>query len=127
MSYKLFESTLVWPTAAGDSHPAGASRRHDFQLPLAVCCKRKTGTDVIFCQIGEIVKHLGMAHPRCKIFKHVGNGDAEVAYTGLPIALSRLNRDDIRVLHASKRNQKAPGAQIETVAIFEWFNNRNQK
>lgn len=59
------------------------------------------------------MKNLSMAHPRCKIFEHVRNGDAEATDTRLPIPFSRLNCDDLRVLHTSKRNQKALSAQME--------------
>src|ERR1041384_7721669 len=63
-------------------------------------CECETGLDVFFLQIGEVCEDLFFTHSASKIFEYVRHGHARSANRRFAAALSRLDRDDLAIIHA---------------------------
>ena len=70
------------------------------QTLLPVCRKGKTCTDIFPCQFREVIQDLFLGHAGGEILEHVGDRDPHSTDARLAAPLSRLNRDDLQVIHA---------------------------
>ena len=85
-----------------DSHRRVASRGDGFDFAFTVGREREAGKDVLLVQVGEVLQDFCMGHAGGQIFQHVGHGDAETADARLAAALSRFQRDDVRIPHVAR-------------------------
>ncbi len=92
----------LWATG---SRQTVTSRSHRLQLPLAVSRKCKASPDVFFCQVRKVRQYLRMRHSRRQILQYIPHGHTKPTDTRLPAALTRLPRDDLRIVHTSKVSQ----------------------
>src|ERR1700732_1681280 len=85
---------------AADSRQAGASRSLPFQFACAIRGVRQESTDILIRQIGKFAQNILMAHPARQVFQHIIDSDTESSDAWLPTALSRLQSDNLGVVHS---------------------------
>jgi len=78
-----------------------ASRVGNVGFALAVSGVRKTGANVLFCEIRKFPQNIGMAHAASKIFENVINRNSQTANARLAPPFSGLDRDDVGVVHSA--------------------------
>jgi|SRR5580704_6135367 hypothetical protein len=93
-------SRVALSTRAYDPGESVALIWHKFQFAFAVCGVRQASTDILICQIGKFAQDILMAHPARQVFEHIIDGDAKSWDAWLPSALSRLQSDDLGVVHS---------------------------
>src|SRR5439155_964340 len=71
-------------------HRRAASRVGNVGFALAVSGVRKTGANVLFCEIRKFPQNIGMAHAASKIFENVINRNSQTANARLAPAFSGL-------------------------------------
>src|SRR5689334_1328199 len=82
-----------------DRTPSNLSRLDYHKALLTVGGKREAGKDVLSGQVGEVFENLLLRHAGGEIFKYVVDRHAHAADAGLAAALSRLDGDDLAVVH----------------------------
>jgi hypothetical protein len=66
---------------------------------IAIRNKRQTGENISLSQLRKIIQNLSMGHPRSEPAQHIIDSNAHSADTRLPTSLTRLDRDDVLVVH----------------------------
>ena len=80
---------------------AGREHVRNVGFALAVGGLRKTGANVLFCEIRKFPQNIGMAHAASKIFENVINRNSQTANARLAPPFSGLDRDDVGVVHSA--------------------------
>ena len=85
--------------AARDSDGAGVSRPKGSQTPFPVGGEGQTGSNVFFCQVGEVTQDLVFRHSGSEIVQDIVDCYPHAPDAGLPAPYSRLDRDDLTIIH----------------------------
>lgn len=106
------------PDHSRDSDQKGVLSADHSQASLMIRSESKTCPNVFFGQFGKISENGRNAHSSSEILEHVGNGDSHATDTWLTAALSRLNRDNIAVVHTYRMNRTIDAVKAARPSLF---------
>jgi len=91
---------VIWGDGAKGSGRTKASLAFgDGHQASTISGKGKTGEQVFFSEIGEVIENLGVGHPGSHVAEDIVSGNSQAANAGLAPELARFDRENFSIVH----------------------------